>query len=286
MQRQNFNSGGFGHNNYLHAGRGGGGGFNPRAGGPYNQPPGGPPSSFGNSFGAQRPPVGDFSRGGPQQQHHQQQHGGGMLGGPSGNSYFGANSGGPLDPSVLEQKAIETARYELDLLEAKKHRKRTMTNEDLPEGDQRAAGNSYIVGDNNMPRVSRNNNNFGPRSRDDGPPDNRWGGGSHRQEEYGGGHNNNHNGPMGGGGSFGGYNDGGGAGPRVPYRTRGPSFDNTSAEHYNRSLGAPGGGGGYQQGGSGHGMNQPYLGLPASAEPTWERVKRPEPPALNTRSVG
>lgn len=301
MPRQNFNAGGFGHTSYLNgpnnAGRGAGG-FNSRSGPsdrPYNQAPGGPSGPMGGSFNAQRPPVGDFSRGmsGGSGDGRQQ---GSMLGGHSGNSFFGANSGGPLDPSVLEQKAIETARYEFELLEAKKLRKRTMTNEDLP-GDQASGGRSsfdhthqqgsILSRDNYRDNYlgsgaggasgfggGRYNNNFG-RSREDAPQDSRWGG-PQRQEEFG------HSGPMGGNhGSFG-PNDSG-SGQRVPYRTRGPSFDNTSSDQFNRGGGGFGGGGGGFQGGHQGSMNQPYLGLPASAEPTWERMKRAEPPALHTR---
>mmetsp|Transcript_66158 Transcript_66158/g.130177 ORF Transcript_66158/g.130177 Transcript_66158/m.130177 type:complete len:1366 (+) Transcript_66158:131-4228(+) len=277
--------------------QGGGGGFSSRSG-----------AGSDRSFGHMPPPAHQgFSR-----------HGGGG-GGPVNNtnnnsfgqssSIFGQNgyynsSGHSGDGLTEEQRAIETARYEFELLEAKKLRKRTMSSEEGGIASAAAAVNSGAHGPQ-----SHNNSNAGRQHEFDGGH-----GGDSRGSYFRGnelssganfGYNNNnprsnnnnsyqrgHDESYGnsqqqqqGMGGMGGVNGRGAHAfgtssdslNRVPHRTRGPDIqisDMNTAQHFqhHQSQSAQRGDSGGLRAGFGYDL---AAGSVASSESTWERVKRP-----------
>ena len=284
-----------------------------------NFPPrGGPVGGFGgfpNSNGfpqGQRPPVGDFSRPGggyglPSSQGHFPNSANGPLGG-------GQSGSSRLDP---EQQRIEEARHEAQELEAKRLRKRTMSEDYAAAGSAPASASVGAAGASGpsaagamAPHQAQNSAlaSFGlPASADQrdggfhqgrrdytsqgypqgqgqgqapgqGPPDSRWGGRDYNTHNNFSGNNFfQNNGNE--GHSSGGY----GAGAdfqRPSYRTRGPSFDNSGPDGGLRSFGGgshPGMHGGQQQ-------QQQFPGEQYNNEPMWERVKVP-PPVQQQRFV-
>jgi hypothetical protein len=226
---------------------------------------------------AQRPPVGDFpGRGGGHPSSFGQN---ASIFGQGG--YYGAQQGSllppppPSDPNAsAEQRAIEAARYELELLEARKQRKRTMSSEGLPpssepthpggnnaggayQGSQQSGygGQQSSYGsqqsherDFGGPNYAFNNANNSSNSRMPPP--------RVREDPFGGMAGHPASGPAG-------YGTGGHVeAPRIAHRTRGPAEDHPH-DYPDR-----------------YGYDAPQASH--SAEPMWERAKRPvaEPPAV------
>lgn len=281
----------------------------------------GPDRSFGHNPAfapAQRPPVGDFAPRGT---------GGG--GGGGGHSSFGQNAsifgqsgyygsgsqqGGlpaPLhsDPHAsAELRAIEATRYEAELLEARKQRKRTMSSEGLPPSSEATQGSlqqqqqhhhqgSYASqhGQGQDRDFGGINHNFAlqdARSTNGGadPRDRRDGGVSlasrSREDPFGGMGGHPASGPGGpsGAGGPGGYGLGGPNNEplRIPHRTRGPAVDQPSEYNGIGGQRAPYGGSGGYGGYDAAGPSSSH-----SAEPMWERAKRPmgEPSGMPNRLV-
>lgn len=292
MQRPQF--GGFG----LHGGPAYGG-LNGGSGGPAlrGSPAGfggrpGPDRSFGHmppphgapSFAtSQRPPVGDFSArgsGGSFGQSTSIFGHGGMYGGPAGGLPPAPPSS---DPNASdEQRAIEAARYEADLLEARKQRKRTMSSEDphfnadsnqgLGQQQQRQQ-QSYDARERDFPQDGRAS--FGQSGQ---VPSYGFGAStmSQRREAGTDGAHRMREDPFGGMGGRPAAGPPAGLGygaerPRIPQRTRGPAEESPQGGGFGPRGGFPGGGFG--------GYDLPHSG--ASSEPMWERVKRPEVPPPN-----
>jgi hypothetical protein len=274
----------FGH---MSSGQMGNPGFNPT-----QRPPAG-----GNSFGQNASIFG----------HSGGYYGGqGAAGGPSG-----------ADAGTAEQRAIETARYELELLEAKKLRKRTMSGDEFPPAD---ALNHAQSGNNAMNNTAGAYNHNAqlrqPFEQQQQQRERDFGGGGDARGSYGGAPpggnmafaNNNGNRRDFGNSSFGrgrdepyggGMNAGAnGNGPpgygyggadvnaaRIPHRTRGPSVDAHTPDLMNPAGRNPNPGGGYGMDGLGYGVPPGQQQQQQSSEQMWERVKRPvaDPPGIPNR---
>jgi len=273
-------SNGFGNSpNNLNAMRNNNNSFGARGGPPLNQFAGNPPP-FPQQ--GQRPPPGDFSRGG---------------GGFSGNQGYGYQGQGQSQVSDPALRAIEEARNEVQELEAKKLRKRTMSSEEYapapattsaptptstaaPVGQTQAQDRDFNHHRDQQGQAQGfRRDNYPQQGQGQGlGQDNRWGGPQRGgPDDYHHNNNNNSNGNFygAGHGSQGGYGYGGES-QRVPYRTRGPSFDNSGPEGANRSFGT---GGNVPL----HGQQQYPLDAQhhqhhqVQSEPMWERVKVPMP---------
>ncbi len=309
VQRNNFNNGpynnnGFGQSPAMRNNNNSNNNNFPPRGGPVGGFGGFPNSNNGFPQG-QRPPVGDFSRpGGAYSLAPAQGHFSNSSSAPLGGGNGGASR---LDP---EQQRIEEARNEAQELEAKRLRKRTMS-EDYAAGGNAPASASASAGMSGtgassaaagaMPSHQAQNSALGsfgmPASADQrdggfhqgrrdytsqgypqgqgqapgqGPSDSRWGGRDYNTHNNFSGNNffqNNGN----EGHSSGGYGSGGADFQQRPYRTRGPSFDNSGPDGGLRSFGGGGGHAGM------HGGQQQFPGEQYNNEPMWERVKVPPP---------
>ena len=172
-----------------------------------------------------------------------------------GTSSYGS---GKFDSSLsAEQRAIEEARQEAELLEAKKLRKRTMSSEAAAAvGYSGEAQGGAVM--QKRPEDSYEDRHSASRHQQGGYDS--YSGYGNERRDYGRGSNSNRGRedyPSGGAGAGYAYGGMGSSGARIPHRTRGPSFDHEPS-------------------------------AVSASEPSWERVKRPEPPvpSAQVRSTG